>query len=178
METLSIIKNLENIAKLTDQLEKTENLEEHNKLSEKITLEREQMNKLVQNLYADLHTTIINNKKRFSSEINTKKTEILSNVNIMVKKYHNPKLIEPDLSPNENTIYKIYSDFEVSSEKGGWSYGSHTLFSYLTPLFGRSPTGIEPFPCPMPNGMGYAIMKIEHCLEIYNLMRNYIRLIS
>ena len=178
MDTSSIVKHLENVAQLTNQLENTENLEEYTRLSEQITLEREQMNKLIQTLYTDLHTKIRDNKKRFSSEINTKKAEILATVSDLVKKYHDPTLIDPELSPNENTIYKIYSDFEVTSEKGGWAYGSRTLFSYLTPLFNRSPVGIDPFPCPIPNGMGYAIMKLDHCLEIYNLMRNYIRLIS
>jgi hypothetical protein len=160
------------------QLENTETLDDYTKISDKIRVEREHLSKEVQKLYSVIHLTIIDKKKSFHNEIETKKNEIIQKVNELIAKYHNPSLIDSHASPSENTIYKMYSDFEVTSEKGGWGYGSHNLFRYLTPLFNRNVYGIIDFPCIVKPNFSYAIMTLDHCLEIYNLMRMYIRIIS
>jgi len=40
----------------------------------------------------------------------------------LIAKLHNPNLVQPDESPNGNTIYHIYSDGEITEQKGGWAY--------------------------------------------------------
>ena len=178
MNGSQIINHIEHITQLIVQLENTQTLDEYAEISDKITLEREQMSKAVQKLCSAVHITIIDKKKTFHNEIDAKKNEIIQMVNGLITKYHNPDLIDLHTSPSENTIYKIYSDFEVTSEKGGWGYGSHTLLRYLTPLFNRSVHGINEFPCIVKPNFSYAIMTLDNCSEIYNLMRMYIRLIS
>jgi hypothetical protein len=173
-----IINHIEDITQLMGQLENTETLDEYAKISDKISIEREHISKEVQKLYSVIYLTIIDKKKTFHNEIEAKKNEIIQKVNELITKYHNPSLIDSHAMPSENTIYKIYSDFEVTSEKGGWGYGGHTLFGYLTPLFNRNVYGINDFPCMVKPNFSYAIMTLDHCLEIYNLMRTYIRIIS
>jgi hypothetical protein len=173
-----IINHIENITLLMGQLENTETLDDYTKISDKIRIEREHISKEVQKLYSVIHLTVIDKKKTFHNEIEAKKNEIIQKVNELITKYHNPSLVDLQAMPSENTIYKIYSDFEVTSEKGGWRYGSHSLFRYLTPLFNRNVYGINDFPCIVKPNFSYAIMTLEHCLEIYNLMRMYIQLIS
>jgi hypothetical protein len=178
MNDAHIINHIEYINQLMGQLENTETLDDYTKISDKIRVEREHLSKEVQKLYSVIHLTIIDKKKSFHNEIETKKNEIIQKVNELIAKYHNPSLIDSHASPSENTIYKMYSDFEVTSEKGGWGYGSHNLFRYLTPLFNRNVYGIIDFPCIVKPNFSYAIMTLDHCLEIYNLMRMYIRIIS
>ena len=178
MNSAHIINLIEDITRLLGQLENTESLDDYAKISDKIRIEREHISKEVQKLYSLINLTIIDKKKTFHNEIEAKKNEIIQKVNELITKYHNPSLVDSHAMPSENTIYKIYSDFEVTSEKGGWGYGGHTLFGYLTPLFNRNVYGIIDFPCIVKPNFSYAIMTLDHCLEIYNLMRIYIQLIS
>jgi hypothetical protein len=177
MSISSILKSLESLRILSINLDNTIVLEELTVIEEQIIEEREQLNKLIPNLNSNINILIRDNKKRFNNEINMKKKEIIEKVNKLIEKNHNPDLIDPEISPNENTIYKIYSDFGITSEKGGWSYGRRNLFNYMTPLFNKSPIGVKTFQCKISNDMSYAIMKLEDCLEIYELMRLYIKLI-
>lgn len=54
------------------------------------------------------------------------------------KKYLNPdgtcSLIHRDESPNANTIYHLYYDGEITSEKGGWAYGQRSVFISARPV--------------------------------------------
>lgn len=45
---------------------------------------------------------------------------------------HNPELVDKTnkLSPNENTIYHIYSDGEVTEQKGSWAYRQRSERTY------------------------------------------------
>lgn len=51
-----------------------------------------------------------------------------------IKNAHNPNLIFPEESPNRNIIYHIYSDGEITSQKGGWAYLQRSEFNenYIT----------------------------------------------
>lgn len=51
-----------------------------------------------------------------------------------IKNAHNPNLIIPEESPNGNIIYHIYSDGEITSQKGGWAYLQRSEFNvnYIT----------------------------------------------
>jgi hypothetical protein len=46
----------------------------------------------------------------------------------MVNRCHNPSLVKPDESPNGNTIYHIYSDGEITIQKGEWAYSRRIEF--------------------------------------------------
>lgn len=54
------------------------------------------------------------------------------------KKYILPNgtcsLVHPDESPNANTIYHLYNDGEITSEKGGWAYGQRSVFTSAYPI--------------------------------------------
>ena len=177
MSISSIIKSLESLNRLSINLDNTTVLEDLTVIEEQIIQGREQLNKLITHLNSNINILIRDNKKRFNNEINMKKKEMIEKVNRLIETNHNPDLINLEINPNENTIYKIYSDFGITSEKGGWSYGRRNLFNYMTPLFNKSPIGVKRFPCKIENDMSYAIMKLEDCLEIYELMRVYIKLI-
>lgn len=51
-----------------------------------------------------------------------------------IKNAHNPKLVILKESPNGNIIYHIYSDGEITSQKGGWAYLQRSEFNvnYIT----------------------------------------------
>lgn len=51
---------------------------------------------------------------------------------------HNPDLVIKDASPNGNRIYHIYSDGEITNQKGGWAYLCRSEFSDKPPI-GRYP---------------------------------------
>jgi len=51
-----------------------------------------------------------------------------------IEQKHNPKLVQPEESPNGNIIYHIYSDGEITSQKGGWAYLQRSEFTSLYAL--------------------------------------------
>ena len=52
----------------------------------------------------------------------------------MINLKHNPNLIKIDEAPNGNVIYHIYSDGEITSEKGGGVYGQRSRFTQTHPI--------------------------------------------
>ena len=48
--------------------------------------------------------------------------DIIENIYSLVNKYHNPDLIKSNDSPNSNIITHIYSDGEITEQKGGFAY--------------------------------------------------------
>jgi hypothetical protein len=57
--------------------------------------------------------------------------KLINNISIVL---HNPALIRPEQQPNENKIYEIYADGEISNTKGGNAYGSRSSFQYNSPV--------------------------------------------
>lgn len=47
----------------------------------------------------------------------------------MLKDFHNDDLIQPNESPNANKIYHLYSDGQITYQKGGWAYGHRSEFN-------------------------------------------------
>ena len=87
-----------------------------------------------------------------------------------IKNAHNPKLVLPEESPNGNIIYHIYSDGEITFQKGGWAYLQRSEFNenYITcknkynNLF------------PMNRGeFTYAIVTDHDALKIQNMLIEY-----
>lgn len=86
----------------------------------------------------------------------------------LINKSHNPNLIIPTESPNGNRICHIYSDGEITDQKGGWAYlkRSETIvkykisFNYILSV--NFPILIGDF--------GYAIVTLENALLIRDIM--------
>jgi len=45
-------------------------------------------------------------------------------------------LWQPNESPNGNHMYHLYSDGEITSQKGGWAYGQRSVFQWSSPVPG------------------------------------------
>lgn len=86
---------------------------------------------------------------------------------------HNPRLIIEDESPNVNRIYHIYTDGEITNQKGGWAYRHRSEFTIKFPIHGYFPH-LE-FPLNMGN-RGYAIVTEQDAYLIRDMMiRDFIR---
>lgn len=109
-------------------------------------------------------------KELFSRLDRGSKTTFIKNfINNLVKKMNNPDLVVPEMSPNENIIYHLYSDGTITRQKGGWAYGQRTV------------TDLESY-CVKPNtfftfpeegqysGDTYCILTLDDCRSIKNLM--------
>lgn len=87
---------------------------------------------------------------------------------------HNPSLINDKEAPNGNTIYHIYSDGEITSQKGSWAYGQRSEFTSYYPLEKSIQTDYFPIVRTNSNGnkFGYAIVTYEDALKIRELIKN------
>jgi hypothetical protein len=83
-------------------------------------------------------------------------------------------LIIPNESPNGNTIYHLYSDGEITCQKGGWAYLSRNEFLLKYPI-----NGYEKISLQLPKKYDtctatYAILTDKECLEFRVKMVNLI----
>jgi hypothetical protein len=86
----------------------------------------------------------------------------------LIEEYHNPKLVRPEESPNENIIYHIYDSGNITYQKGGWAYLRRSEFtdSHLCVKIS--------YPELFPMGTkysSYAIVTEEHAKIIQSLMK-------
>ena len=97
-------------------------------------------------------------------------TSITENKNMtvqeMIDSMHNPGLVKPNESPNENRIYHIYSDGEITNQKGGWAYGQRSEF------VDQHPTGYKgKYNFPLKSSTNsYAIVTFEDAIKIRTAM--------
>ena len=77
----------------------------------------------------------------------------------MAQQFHSMAHIRPDLSPNENTIYIVWNDFEITDEKGGPVFGQRSVRTSYPSLFF---TTVFRFPFQRSMYTG-AIMSYEEC---------------
>ena len=90
-------------------------------------------------------------------------------VNKNVSKLHDPSLIKPEEQPNGNIIYHLYSDGTITRQKGGWAYGQRSVTDIES--YCVKPNTLFTFPCKGSHeGDTYAILTMENCKEIKNLM--------
>lgn len=82
-------------------------------------------------------------------------------------------LWKPDDSPNANTIYKIWSDGEITYEKGGFAFGDRSLKQSRAPLVNLDKSTLPKFPKDQGNGNSYAILTSDECYEVLALLRQY-----
>lgn len=92
------------------------------------------------------------------------KNTIEKSLQDMITAYHNPDLVQPNASPNGNRIYHIYSDGEITHQKGGFAYLMRSEFSEKSPVRGFKGDAIFPKQGPTHS---YAIVTEEHA----NLIR-------
>ena len=52
-----------------------------------------------------------------------------------INQSHNFNLIDPNETPNANIIYHVYSDGEITYQKGGWVYQQRSVFTLKYPSF-------------------------------------------
>lgn len=104
---------------------------------------------------------------------------ILIKINEMINLKHNPNLIKIDEAPNGNVIYHIYSDGEITSEKGGGVYGQRSRFTQTHPIsqtnhIRLSNYDIFKFPLTDDYNNKYAITTRDDAFAIRLLMIDYI----
>ena len=80
--------------------------------------------------------------------------------------YHDPGLVHPDESPNQNRINHLYSDGSVTDQKGSWAYLKRSEFVSYGPIYGLDKL-LFTFPV-----KDHAIMTMVHCLEIRKLLKH------
>ncbi len=71
-------------------------------------------------------------------------------------------LVNPKESPNGNTIYHLYSDGEITFQKGGWAYLDRSEFSTEQNI-GRHIEVHFQFPNKADDGRTYVILTREEC---------------
>lgn len=82
-------------------------------------------------------------------------------------------LWKPDESPNANTIYKLWSDGEITYEKGGHAFGDRSLKQLRGPIVHISKSLLPKFPVCFENGNSYAILTVDECYEVCALLKQH-----
>jgi hypothetical protein len=101
--------------------------------------------------------------------INEKRQFIKSTIENKVSSLHNPLLIDSIKQPNDNIIYKLFSDGTITREKGGWAYGNRSMIDLKS--YAIKPSTFFMFPLTGINeGDTYAIMTLEDCQEMRDLI--------
>jgi len=92
----------------------------------------------------------------------------IEEIDILIKKYHNPSLINTEESPNANRIYHIYSNGQITNQKGSYAYLHRNEFVDYNIINNKLPLLVT-FPIKNDNEY-YAIVEKKHAIEIRNLM--------
>ena len=108
----------------------------------------------------------------------TTKQQVLENIYKLIIEYHNPNLVKPNESPNGNLITHIYSDGEITEQKGGFAYLQRSERTIKCPISNRNISTLEfditKFPKIKETGtrskFGYAIVLERNAYEIRNEM--------
>jgi hypothetical protein len=96
--------------------------------------------------------------------------ESLESIADFIKNAHNPNLVIPEESPNGNWIYHIYSDGEVTSQKGGWAYLQRSEFNENYSRCKNKYNNLFPM---NRNEFTYAIVTRENALQIQKMLLEY-----
>ena len=81
-------------------------------------------------------------------------------------------LWKPNESPNGNLLFHLYSDGEVTYQKGGWAYGQRNIFPLQFPIEGMIKLGFD-FPKKQQNiKETYVILTEELCCHFRDKMIN------
>jgi hypothetical protein len=84
-------------------------------------------------------------------------------------------LLNPKESPNGNTMYHLYSDGEITYQKGGWAYLQRSVFTSFSKVNNMVHLGFK-FPKTKENVKeSYAILLEEECYEFREKMISLIK---
>ncbi len=78
-------------------------------------------------------------------------------------------LVNPKESPNGNTIYHLYSDGEITFQKGGYAYLQRSEFSTESTIGGHRELRMK-FPNEASYGKTYVILTQQECKYFRNKM--------
>lgn len=79
-------------------------------------------------------------------------------------------LVNPDDSPNANTIYHLYNDGEITHQKGGFAYLMRTEFTFKNEIYHEHEHIPYNFPITKIGKYSYAILTQEECFKFRSLM--------
>ena len=89
-------------------------------------------------------------------------------INKLVSEKHNIDLVKPTESPNGNIIYHLYSDGEITYQKGGFAYLQRSVFTHK-PCINFDVKFKFVFPLERDN-FTYAVMTKDDCDQIREMM--------
>jgi hypothetical protein len=82
-------------------------------------------------------------------------------------------LLHPEEAPNTNTIFKIWSDGEITYEKGGYGYGDRSMKQVALPLVYFSNKSVLPT-FPLDHGANtYAMLTVDECRNVRGLLKDF-----
>lgn len=105
------------------------------------------------------------------------KSDFLQQIRDFITSAHNPGLVIETESPNSNIIYHVYSDGEITSQKGGWAYLQRSVFTLVYPKFRNQ--FIDLFPIKQTTRYGdcsYAIVTEEDAKKIVEMLSTYVKM--
>lgn len=166
--------NCINLDYLIDKLSYCKTTDDYLKFYNEIQNEMKLLKETCNNYMNDIDKQVRQINTEVRNQFEFRRVELIDEINMKIKQYHNPNLIEPEESPNKNIIYKLYDNFCCTHEKGGWAYGDRSQFTHLYPLIVSNEPEIV---FPLKEGNRYfAIMTSEQCREIHELYQNYKKL--
>ena len=92
----------------------------------------------------------------------------IDNLQLFIQNAHNPSLVLPNDSPNSNRIYHIYSDGEITYQKGGFAYLHRSEFTVKPAL--QNLKHSFTFPINRSNDTSYAIVTLINAELIRNAL--------
>ena len=92
----------------------------------------------------------------------------MDSIKSYIDQVHNPKLVQPEESPNGNTIYHIYCDGEITYQKGGWAYLQRSEFTNSSVRLKKK--YFDLFPIKSDNNISYAIVTEKDAKTIQKMM--------
>ncbi len=99
----------------------------------------------------------------------------------MLKELNDDTLIKSNESPNENIIYHLYDDGNITSQKGGWAYGDRSEFISVSSINIKMNLNIDKFKYKrIANNItyGYIIVSYENARKIRAEMEKLVELIQ
>lgn len=81
--------------------------------------------------------------------------------------------ISKNASPNENHIYHLYSNGEITYQKGAWAYGQRSEFNCAYEISGARNIQFK-FVNEAADGTTYAILTKEQCFYFREWMKKYV----
>jgi len=115
---------------------------------------------------------LIKNKETEIKEI-TEEMLTLEYIQEYILKCHNPELLKKEEQPNANTIYHVYSDGEITEEKGGWAFGNRSIRTLKDNIVPNNYVALFPVRRGYNDSYGCAMVTLEDALIIRELLSKY-----